>query len=211
MTTKRPPFDWAGWQDVLDSRAAVLSPLREYLSGYFGAADEPPEGGYKRRPNLGLRLGLEGGKTLAIRPGWRPASRRRITGGWEVTRPGELDPSRVELELLGPGRLLATHLTPGRLYPGRVLLNMAKNREHLRLVADAAHAFLLDPMATFAAGGQADHCCSCGKPLSDEVSRTRGIGPECVKRFAYFMAPPVSAVERYRLDYYRDTGFLPGR
>jgi hypothetical protein len=45
------------------------------------------------------------------------------------------------------------------------------------------------------------------------VSRTRGIGPECIRMFGSFteFAGRPDAVTRYRHQYRQETGFLPGR
>ncbi|WP_437194633.1 DUF6011 domain-containing protein [Planctomicrobium sp. SH527] len=39
--------------------------------------------------------------------------------------------------------------------------------------------FLLFPDQVFARSK--DRCCCCGRPLTDEISRARGIGPECLR------------------------------
>lgn len=41
-------------------------------------------------------------------------------------------------------------------------------------------------------------CCCCRKPLTTVESRTRGIGPECIRMFKIFGEPPPSKVEKYR-------------
>ena len=45
--------------------------------------------------------------------------------------------------------------------------------------------FILDARTVFARSH--GHCCCCGKGLRDELSRARGIGPECV-RFLNWLA-----------------------
>jgi hypothetical protein len=69
----------------------------------------------------------------------------------------------------------------------------------------------MDPADVF--GRQADKCCCCGRALTDVVSRTRGIGPECVRMFGSFaeFAERPDAVTKYRQQYPKETGFLPGR
>jgi hypothetical protein len=32
-----------------------------------------------------------------------------------------------------------------------------------------------------------DSCCVCGRHLTDEQSRSRGIGPECIKTVDFFL------------------------
>jgi hypothetical protein len=43
---------------------------------------------------------------------------------------------------------------------------------------ELAKAFLDDPQSVIARN--TDNCCCCGKGLRDEVSRARGVGPECL-------------------------------
>jgi hypothetical protein len=50
-------------------------------------------------------------------------------------------------------------------------------------VVETIHDFLDDAAAVFARSH--DHCCICGRGLTDEVSRSRGIGPECVHKIQW--------------------------
>jgi hypothetical protein len=52
-----------------------------------------------------------------------------------------------------------------------------------RQVVNLAGEFLADPEAAFARS--ADHCCVCGKTLTEPLSRSRGIGPECMRHVTY--------------------------
>jgi hypothetical protein len=51
----------------------------------------------------------------------------------------------------------------------------------LELIAGTMTDFIEDPEGVFARS--ADRCCLCGRSLTDEVSRGRGIGPECIQRY----------------------------
>jgi hypothetical protein len=50
--------------------------------------------------------------------------------------------------------------------------------EHLGQLTRLATHWLKDPLQPI--GGVADHCCICGRILTDATSRARGIGPECI-------------------------------
>lgn len=203
-------FDWVSWQEHLDARAGVLVPFRAYLAAFFAAVESPPEGGYHRRPRIGLRLELDCDATLCMRPAWTPPHKRVSNGEVTITKPGKIDPEVITLELLDPRKWLSLRLDGQGVKALRVRWDVDANRRGLRLIADAAHAVLTDPMTAFSR--QADHCCLCGRGLSDVVSRTRGIGPECIREFAFFEAPPrITAVDVYRQQYYADNGFLPYR
>ncbi len=117
----------------------------------------------------------------------------------------------MTLELLGPGKLLTVTLTEGKLpRSGSVFVDMGKNVVNLNTILSTAHDLLMKPMMVF--GRQADRCCCCSKVLTDVVSRTRGIGPECIRLFRCFSVDtPPTAVDKYRQQYLVETGFLPGR
>lgn len=67
----------------------------------------------------------------------------------------------------------------------------AVNRIHTSAVTDLLTAlgtmedYLRDPRAVLARSH--DNCCCCGRRLTDELSRSRGIGPECIKTIGSMM------------------------
>lgn len=63
--------------------------------------------------------------------------------------------------------------------------------EGISRVTEAASAFLHDPLATFTKA--VGHCCICRHKLKDEVSKARGIGPECLRHATFFR----NCAERY--------------
>jgi hypothetical protein len=200
---------WNEAQEMVNSKANILVPFREYMAEYFAFVleerEESPATEYSQRPLIGLRLELEGLKRLAIRPDWSPPIKRRRYDdrgqfqGWNIITPGSIDPNIITVELLTPGKALSLKLdrTAVKL-AGKVFVNQDLNRDNLKLITDAAHALLTNPFARFAQ--QEEHCCCCGKSLSDVVSRTRGIGPECIKYFRFFDTAPVS-VQKYRQQF----------
>ncbi len=207
---------WDDFQKRLAARNDVFDPLRELVQWHFADAEriklvERPVPGYERRPTIGLRLQLPGKKTLAIRPGWSPPRRRHAEDAADPRRFGKLHLDAVTLELLGPGKLLTVTLTEGKPpRSGNVFTEMRQNVVNLDTILSTAHDLLMDPMEVFSR--QADRCCCCSKPLTDVVSRTRGIGPECVRKFGCFkLDNPPTAVDKYRRKYLVETGFLPGR
>lgn len=81
----------------------------------------------------------------------------------------------------------------------RVTCDDALRDAAFRALEAKAHDLLADPMRLFSE--QKDHCCCCGKALTDPVSRTRGIGPECARFFGCWSLKPPTKVERYRQEY----------
>lgn len=187
---------WAEVKELCERQSHVLGPLQENMQDYFQWRVQEDGKEYWRRPQIGLKLDLADGKVLAIRPGWQPSSHER--GQDDIS--GVVIYEKVHLELLAPGKLLSLRLEPGNIYLcGNVFLDMNTNKAHLQDILKAAHHLLTAPWETFSS--QADRCCCCHKGLSDIVSRTRGIGPECIRWFKWFDMPPASLKhyqEKYR-------------
>ena len=222
MRKLRPQFDWQAWGERVQSHADTLEPFREFVGEFFGfvaANDPPPDGGYTRRPQFGIRLDVGDSLDLAVRPKWSPPHKRydytQDRNAVEIVKPGEIDPEVIDLELLPEGRspVLALRLGPDQVKNiGRVFYDHDKNSRHLRIVVDTAHRLLMDPKTVFSQAGQSGRCVCCRRVLTDAVSRTRGIGPECIRWFGSFLdSKPSDSVEKYRQQYLAETGFFPGR
>jgi len=57
--------------------------------------------------------------------------------------------------------------------------------EFINTVSD----FILFPWQVF--GRSKNKCCCCGKGLTDDISRSRGVGPECLRSAALCFGEPV--------------------
>jgi hypothetical protein len=169
--------------DELHRQSGLLQEFRAVMERLFRARTDGKE--YRRRPNLSLRL-IADGEPLAkliIMPAWRTKPERR------------LDPGSVTLELwteevvLGfTGRPLfelrqqfVCHVTAGRVHCTHRARSTPADLEQ---VLATARSFLADGKAVLARSR--DHCCICDRELTDEVSRARGIGPECLKNMPIF-------------------------
>jgi hypothetical protein len=166
---------------ILACYAGDFARLHEVASGFFAA--ESAGKTYERRPNLSLRLAVEGEPParLLIHPGWVPYHK-------------ELDTSRVELELMHEEttpegktkrRLeLSVYLkTASGAKAGRYYLSQ-RGVDSAHRLAESVAAFLRNPAQEFARS--AEWCCICGRALTDGVSRARGIGPECLRQASGF-------------------------
>ena len=184
---------WDETQALVQSRSKVLVAAGEFLGTLFVAQEKGrgvPENGYPRRPLIGLRLELPSGKNMTCRPGWS-----KSVGA----KQGQLFFDRVDLELLGPGKLLCLCVhEDGVKLRGKVFTDMRKNETNFRLLYKTLYDLLADPGKTFAR--QQDHCCCCGRGLTDITSRLRGIGPECIRYFgnAESLAAAVRLKPQYR-------------
>jgi hypothetical protein len=54
------------------------------------------------------------------------------------------------------------------------------NAEDIARAVGTIQDFLTDHLAVLARSH--DNCCVCGRALTDELSRSRGIGPECIQK-----------------------------
>jgi hypothetical protein len=138
------------------------------------------KGPLRRRPNASLRLACG-----------TPDPTKLVACPCGIVRHGEFIPQidKVYCELLQERtrviggdevrkftRLLTVKVKPdgpslGTIYPGAV--------EHAKIALGLMTDLITDAGAVFARSH--DHCCCCGRGLRDELSRSRGIGPECVR------------------------------
>ncbi len=174
--------------------------LRSLVEAYFEATKKPPP--YKRRPQLSLSIpahgeGLPG--RVVLRPTW---SKPIFTGD------GKVNCQKVRVELLvqkpcengvfgmtvkkpdgnlwhRPELQLVLSLEPGKWSWCRRSTKLEQYEADLARVHTTAENFISDPIKAFTYGA-ADHCGLCGKALSDEISRSRGVGPECQAKLEFF-------------------------
>jgi hypothetical protein len=173
----------------------------EFLSGHFQAQESlrgRPDGGYGRRPLIGLRLAVGDRKSLTCKPGWTPARWRYASGAKVLAQPGRLHLDRVLIELVTPGLKLKMTITEDGVRLGGFSCwgDQPLLLDDIKCVGRTFHRLIADPMATFAA--QSDTCCCCGKALTDITSRLRGIGPECFKYFAHAEVAAKAVRLKYR-------------
>jgi hypothetical protein len=164
----------AAWED-LRGMAATLFTARLAESG-----DSP----LTRRPPWSMRLPVLGEPPahLVCRP--RFTSPRKRTG-----QPGQMHPEEVEVELMvsrarlrSDGKETAGWELRALLSPGKATYSGGSVRfgaEGIERASAAVSAFVTDPVQAMALS--ANHCCLCGRALTDERSRSRGVGPECVR------------------------------
>jgi hypothetical protein len=171
--------------DVLRENAPILDAFRHHLTALFEAMRQDKEP-FKRRPNISLRLialGDPPAKVITL-----PHVRHDATGGYLI-------PSNHTIELMEKDTIRVKHKgedkdadqlcrkltfnntadfppTVGRIYKSAV--------DDARRIIATIRDFLDDSRSVLARG--CDHCCICGRHLTDELSRSRGIGPECIQK-----------------------------
>jgi hypothetical protein len=169
--------------------AACLEKAGAIFEAMRNRADEP----YKRRPPISLRLVCSGD----------PAAKVVIVPGAHRDRTGillDLDIQHFELleersviyngeDVLKRTKKLAVDNVSGRGPRNGSWIYKSALEDAQRLVA-TVREFLADPVAVFARSH--DNCCICGRGLTDELSRSRGIGPECIKRLDMVVCRPLN-------------------
>jgi hypothetical protein len=169
----------------LQERHQLFQALREKVAAF---ADREGEGRtFLRRPPIGFRLPAEDLPPghVAVTPRWLKGNVRRKVPGRLVTSEVDLELVETRMKVFGDGRptremslrVTATGCVARRYYPshwgaclGRIVLTVEQ--------------FLQEPFIVFARSS--DACCVCGRGLSDQLSRSRGVGPECLRGALWF-------------------------
>jgi hypothetical protein len=167
--------------DVLRENTALLEAFRHRLAALFEAMreDKKDEEPFKRRPNISLRLIASGdppAKVITV-----PHARHDRTGGYLV--PWHHTVELLEKEIVKVKgqdaeqyrRKLAFNNSDLPPMPGTIYKSAVSD---VRRIIATIRDFLDDSRSVLARG--CDHCCICGRSLTDELSRSRGIGPECI-------------------------------
>lgn len=168
---------------ILVENRPILEAFRARLAALFDAMRADTAEPFARRPNISLRLIVAGdppAKLIVL-----PNVRHDAGGGYLV-------PARQTVELMEQKNLtvqgqdaaqlrrkLTVPLDPDSENPPRLGTIYRSAPDDARRIIATIRDYLEQPAATLARGS--DHCCICGRGLSDELSRSRGIGPECVR------------------------------
>jgi hypothetical protein len=174
----------AAAESVVADNAATLQAFRLKTSTLFRAMLKDPQGSFKRRPHISLRLICEGEPPakLIVHPTWYRHS-------------NSVNLSLVQCELLQEC-LRRVNGVQARKFDRQLELRLdPTDSVRLPMISETApqdvsraigvmREFLDDHRTVFARSH--DNCCCCGKSLTDELSRSRGIGPECIKKIRSF-------------------------
>jgi hypothetical protein len=180
--------DWAtiraSTNRLLDDHHQILDSFRSRMTALFTAllvGKEPP---YVRRPTASLRLVCDGipSAKLVVHPAWNA---HRKTVNVNVSRTELLQESRVRVKgenVLQFRRCTVLITAPDQ--PPCVALAYSTMESDITRVLRTMEDFVTDYRAVLARNH--DHCCVCGKALTDTLSRSRGIGPECIRHLDWF-------------------------
>ena len=178
----------AGKENEQTDRSAIsditsdpaLTELRNACVAFFAAVSGNHV--YRRRPPLALRLPQDEFVTVV-----KPTTTHRH---------GEV---RVDGRGIGIEVLKRCPDVVGNTFPVKMLRVVVEesarptmwrlNGEGIgaaRALIQASKAFVDDPRSIVQRNK--DNCCCCGKPLRDEISRARGVGPECLTKMGMFFS-----------------------
>lgn len=167
----------AGHQGLLSRFAAEMAQLFRSMEG-----EQVTHG---RRPNISLRLIATGepAAKLIVLPDWNPI-RKVMDLDWFIC---ELLTENIVANSEGPdtGREWRQALSFGfGQDPPRVgSIRLEGWGEDIGRAVETIRDFIEDRRSVLARAR--DHCAICGRPLTDELSRGRGIGPECIQKLPW--------------------------
>jgi uncharacterized protein (TIGR02996 family) len=173
---------------LLADNAGLLESFRVSLTALFAplevAARRRAAGPFRRKPPISLRLIVEGEPPakLIVLP-------HATVFGRRDQRVVRLDCARMDCELVDTGSALKSYvrlgvsLSPCAAHLGRRYWQTALG--DTQRVVETVRDFVTDRRKVLARSH--DHCCICGRGLTDELSRGRGIGPECIQNCYRFL------------------------
>jgi len=165
---------------LVADHSEVFSPFREVAGPLFEAM-LLGKGELARRPNVSMRLPALG----------EPSARLLVTPGWDRRR--KLVMPFIHAEFVVERTARAGIVCNKPLPDVELAIDILDDGPRWRRWSTASGASALDRMArtmgefverpdvVFARS--AGRCCLCGRGLTDEASRGRGIGPECIEKY----------------------------
>jgi len=200
----------AEYDAIFAGNKQAINACGELLSSIFRAEERirtedghgKPEGGYLRRPPIGVRLEI-GDRYLTAVPGFTHPRKRWNNGEISILSPGELHLDEVYVEVLiqqkdlkGKSVMLSANINEDGIKLCQWRQDPAATKMYIAVMIDTFKDLLDDPYKVFAQNS--DHCSCCGKTLTDAISMTRGIGPECIRYFGHLEETIREIKEKYR-------------
>lgn len=169
---------------VLGSRRAAFADLGGRMSRYFGELRQRLKGKRSLRVTLSDPPATADDREHLLVLSDRCSVSRDGSEQWQLTliRVDPVDSPRrcklVERMVVCYDRPLAQGDDSIRI--GRASTDPARAEADARRIVANIDAFLADPIRAIARSGT--HCVHCRKALTDDLSRARGIGPDCFEQ-----------------------------
>jgi hypothetical protein len=150
-----------------------------FMTIHFGK--QPCGTPFKRKPNISLRLIADGDPPakLIVLPYWSAHGKyvHHHFLRWELLVEEDVKtPQGPAKRWQRRGNAILAESVP------KMATIYATAEDDARRVVATVRSFIEDARAVLARS--CDNCCICGRALTDELSRSRGIGPECLHKTA---------------------------
>jgi len=156
----------------------------------------------ERRPPVALCL-RDPDHVFTVKPGFKHPRKRLVDGSVTIVEYGQMEFETVYIDCVSitempsqSGRPVLKHTKACKLRLDESGQLSQHGTWYYRYAPIAVHEFvnvvsdfILFPWQIF--GRSKDNCCCCRKPLTDDTSRSRGIGPECLRSAALCFGEPV--------------------
>jgi hypothetical protein len=156
----------------------------------------------ERRPPVALCL-RDPDHVFTLKPGFRQPVKRLVNGIVTFAEYGQMEFDALYIDCVSvvempplDGRPVLRHQRACKLRLDESGRLSQSGTWYYRYGPIAVHEFvntvndfILFPWQIFSRSK--DRCCCCGKPLTDEISRSRGVGPECLRSAALCFGEPV--------------------
>lgn len=155
----------------------------------------------ERRPPVALCL-RDPDHVFTIKPGFRSPRKRLVDGILTIVEYGQMDFDTIYIDCVSvtempsqSGRPILQHNHACKLRINKAGELTCSGNWYFQYAPIAVHGFV-DIVKEFVLfpwlilGRSKDNCCCCGKPLMDETSRSRGVGPECLRNAALCFGQP---------------------
>jgi hypothetical protein len=164
-----PPHQVNDLDEILQSDGLLT--LRDMCVAFFKAASDGKT--YTRSPSIALRLPHED-FIIVVKP-----TTRHDGGIVTVDQRGIVVECLCQLNHRQSAKWL-TILVTDTVKKTRWLRDISLSIQAATALVKMAGNFVADPRSVIEKNK--NNCCCCGKGLTDQVSRARGIGPECLER-----------------------------
>ena len=176
----RPYLSHEQIQHLVAARGDTFSLFKGVVRPLFEAMLEE-ETEFSRGPNVSLRLPAQGTPAawVLVRPCW-DRRRKEVRSGMTAETVFE----RLATSGIGCGKPLPhveVAVELGERNPRWTLWSHQHGEMALETMTGTMAEFVEDPAVVLARSS--NRCCLCGRRLTDEVSRGRGVGPECIQKY----------------------------
>jgi hypothetical protein len=167
---------------LLLENASVFESLRQMVEPVHTSMANKKRGQQRsKRPSVSQRLLMTGEPTakLVILPNWRHPWQDLVINGWHLEMLTEVTKEVEGESCKNWKRRFTMRYAVSNCAPQSRRIYFASAVEDAKRVIATVREFNEDSGAVLARCH--DSCCICGRSLTDELSRARGIGPECIR------------------------------